>query len=132
MFEAPAIIGALAGIASATITVIGFYYARRSYRDSQVERISKLETGLQNALQEAAEANQAAKDCHSAITVQQSAFHLYQLGQASESRKLATSDDLSHVEDRLMSAIKEYARTTTEAVNNLSRRVDGIADASRT
>lgn len=126
-----ALIGATGGLASASIVVAGFYYARRSYRDGQVERLIGLEKSVEVALQEGAEAMAACKECKDAAIVQQNVFHLYQLHQAEALSHFITDKELGLIEQRLMEAIRDSSKASVDAVNNLSRRIDGLADKQK-
>jgi hypothetical protein len=110
-------IGSWAPIGMVALTAAGFWFARRRDRDELIRKDAALEIAAQNALQEAAEAKQEADLARQNIIVLKEAFHLYQLQQAAAMSKVVTTEGMSHIETRIMDAIRD-----------LGRRIDGIAD----
>lgn len=110
-------VAVLAGLTPSIVLAATFYLARRKDRDELIRKDAANEMATKNALQEAAEALHAAQEAKQGAIILKESFHLYQINQERTMSRFVTSEGLSHIESRIM-----------EAIRDLGRRIDDLAD----
>jgi len=89
------------------------------------DRISRSQSDAASALQEAAEAKldlEQQRVLHSALKEELTGFQLR------VAREYVDKDMMREVETRVIAAVEKAARASTEAIAQLAKRIDGIAD----
>lgn len=114
-----AIIGAASGIVSAGFAIAGFWMTLGG-------RIQKAESGAENALQTAAEAENDLKDMrtqHSALTAQ---FALYR---ETSIEKFVSHNVISELEKRLVENQAKSEQRLADALDGVNKRLDRLLEA---
>lgn len=127
---------ALLAALAAFFTVIGFW-TRWSDRISKAEsKADAAETRAQDALQEAAEAKNEIAALNEALDALSSGLNMFRIEVAKE---YVDKDMIREVEMRVIAAVKDaakastdaiaaHARSSNEAIAALGRRIDGLSD----
>lgn len=117
MSDVAAIVSLLAALA-ALFAVFGFWLRLG-------QQITEAKVSAQNALQEAAEAKQAAAGNATSLAAAQAAHALFREQVA---REYVDRDMIREIESRVVNAIEKAARASTDAIVALAKRIDGLAD----
>jgi hypothetical protein len=89
------------------------------------DRISRSQSDAASALQEAAEAKlelEQPRALHATLKEELTSFQLR------VAREYVDKDMMREVETRVIAAVEKAARASTEAIAQLAKRIDGIAD----
>jgi hypothetical protein len=92
------------------------------------DRISRSQSDAASALQEAAEAKielEQFRVLHAALKEELTSFQLR------VAKEYVDKDMMREVETRVIAAVEKAARASTEALAQLAKRIDGIADGRR-
>lgn len=112
------------GLVISSVTALGVAGGGFKFWVNVATRINDADSTAKRSLQEAAEANVTAKGAHDRITVQAEAFGLYRERVA---RDYVSRDILREMEERISATIRDSAKVSSEALNNLSTRIDQMS-----
>ncbi|ARQ01873.1 hypothetical protein [Pseudorhodoplanes sinuspersici] len=115
----PAVIGAISGAISASIAFLVFWM-------NLSDRITKANASAESALQVAAEAEEAMKECNGRVTTLSANFSLYR-EQAVE--KFVTHNAITEVEKRLVESQAKTEQRLVDALDGLNKRLDRLIEA---
>lgn len=116
----------LVGLVISAVTALGVAGGGFKFWVNAATKISDSNSAAKHSLQEAAEANATAKSAHDRITVQAEAFGLYRERVA---RDYVSRDILREMEERISATIRDSAKVSSDALNNLSSRIDKMNSA---
>jgi|GEM_PF-6210731 len=115
----PAVVGAIAGAVVASLAVLGFWMNLQG-------QITTAKATAESALQVAAEAEEAGKECNERVTALSANFGLYR-EQAVE--KFVTHHAITEVEKRLVESQAKTEQRLVDALDGLNKRLDRLIEA---